>query len=74
LTARGVHSVMGGKTLDNIVELDILTYDGTRMRVDAPVDAELEHIIGDGGRRTEIYRGLRDLRDRYARLVRERYP
>jgi len=44
------------------------------MRVDAPVDAELEHIIGDGGRRTEIYRGLRDLRDRYARLVRERYP
>src|SRR5271165_4321093 len=29
----GVHSVMGGKTDDNIEELDIVTYDGVRMRV-----------------------------------------
>jgi FAD/FMN-containing dehydrogenase/Fe-S oxidoreductase len=29
----GVHSVMAGKTDDNIEELDIVTYDGTRMRV-----------------------------------------
>ena len=29
----GVHSVMGGKTVDNIEELEILTYDGLRMRV-----------------------------------------
>jgi FAD/FMN-containing dehydrogenase len=29
----GVHSVMAGKTDDNIEELEILMYDGTRMRV-----------------------------------------
>ena len=29
----GVHSVMAGKTDDNIEELEIVTYDGTRMRV-----------------------------------------
>ena len=29
----GIHSVMAGRTADNVHELDILTYDGTRMRV-----------------------------------------
>ncbi|HVN21827.1 MAG TPA: FAD-linked oxidase C-terminal domain-containing protein, partial [Dongiaceae bacterium] len=29
----GVHSIMGGKTDDNIEELEVLTYDGTRMKV-----------------------------------------
>ncbi len=31
----GAHSVMAGKTEDNVLELDILTYDGLRMRVGA---------------------------------------
>ena len=30
----GVHSVMAGKTDDNVDELEILLYDGTRMRVE----------------------------------------
>ena len=29
----GTHSVMGGKTVDNVIELDVVTYDGTRMTV-----------------------------------------
>ena len=29
----GVHSVMAGKTDDNVLELDIFTYDGLRMKV-----------------------------------------
>ncbi|HTC78096.1 MAG TPA: FAD-binding oxidoreductase, partial [Terriglobales bacterium] len=29
----GVHSVMGGKTEENTLELDILLYDGTRLKV-----------------------------------------
>src|SRR5438045_9083167 len=28
----GVHSVMGGKTVDNVEELEVLTYDGLRLR------------------------------------------
>jgi FAD/FMN-containing dehydrogenase/Fe-S oxidoreductase len=70
----GVHSVMGGRTSDNVEELEVLTYDGLRMRVGATSEEELEEIIAEGGRRGEIYRGMRDLRDRYADLIRERYP
>lgn len=70
----GVHSVMAGKTDDNIEELEILTYDGLRMRVGPVNDAEREKIITAGGRRGEIYAGLTALRDKYSGLVRERYP
>ncbi len=70
----GVHSVMAGRTADNIEELEIVTYDGLRMRVGKTSDAELEQIIRAGGRRGEIYRQLKALRDRYANLIRQRFP
>ncbi len=70
----GPHSVLGGKTSENIEELDILLYDGTRLTVSATSEEELARIIGEGGRRGEIYRSLRELRDAYADEVRERYP
>jgi FAD/FMN-containing dehydrogenase/Fe-S oxidoreductase len=70
----GVHSVMAGKTDDNIEALDVLTYDGLRLKVGQTSDAELERIIREGGRRGEIYAGLKRLRDQYADLVRQRYP
>jgi len=70
----GVHALMGGKTEENTEELDILTYDGLRMRVGKTSEQELERIIGEGGRRGEIYGKLKILRDRYADLIRERYP
>jgi FAD/FMN-containing dehydrogenase/Fe-S oxidoreductase len=70
----GVHSVMAGKTDDNIEELEVLTYDGLRMRVGQTSEEELEAIIREGGRRGEIYDGLKRLRDRYSDLVRQRYP
>ena len=52
----GVHSVMSGKTDDNIDELDILTYDGVRMRVGATPP---EMLDGAHPRRRQ---GGRDLR------------
>jgi FAD/FMN-containing dehydrogenase/Fe-S oxidoreductase len=70
----GVHSVMAGRTADNVHELDVVLYDGTRLRVGETSEEELERIIRTGGRRGEIYRRLRELRDRYAGLIRERYP
>jgi FAD/FMN-containing dehydrogenase/Fe-S oxidoreductase len=70
----GVHSVMAGKTDENIEELEILTYDGIRMRVGATSDAELEAIIREGGRRGDIYAGMKAIRDQYGDLVRQRYP
>jgi FAD/FMN-containing dehydrogenase/Fe-S oxidoreductase len=70
----GVHSMMAGRTVDNVLELDVLTYDGERMRVGPASDAEIEQIIRQGGRRGEIYTALRALRDKYVELIRSRYP
>ena len=70
----GVHSMMAGRTVDNVLELDVLTYDGERMRLGLTSDAELEQIIRAGGRRGEIYSRLSKLRDQYAALIRSRYP
>ena len=44
------------------------------MTVGKTSDAELEKIIGEGGRRGEIYAGLKGLRDKYSDLVRQNYP
>ncbi len=70
----GTHSVMAGMTSENIEALDILTYDGLRMRVGKTSEEELEQIISEGGRRGDIYTQLKALRDRYADLIRERFP
>ena len=40
----------------------------------ATTEDELSSIAASGGRRGEIYDRLRDLRDRYAELIRARYP
>ena len=70
----GVHSVMAGKTDDNIESLDIVTYDGLRMTVGATASEELESIIRAGGRRAEIYAGLKSLAAKYGELVRQKFP
>src|SRR5687768_262138 len=70
----GVHSVMSGRTSDNVEELEVLTYDGARFRTGATSDAQLEAIIREGGRRGEIHAALASLRDRYAALIRTRFP
>ncbi len=70
----GMHAQMAGKSDANTEELEIVTYDGARMRVGATSDEELERIIAAGGRKGEIYTKLRDLRDRYADLIREKFP
>lgn len=70
----GVHSVMGGKTVDNVERLDVLTYGGLRLTVGPTSLAELEAIRHAGGRQAEIYASLEALRDRYAAKIRSRYP
>jgi FAD/FMN-containing dehydrogenase/Fe-S oxidoreductase len=70
----GVHGLMAGKVVDNVESLDVALYDGTRMTVGKTSDAELERIFREGGRRGEIYAGLKSIRDRYSDLVRARFP
>jgi FAD/FMN-containing dehydrogenase/Fe-S oxidoreductase len=76
----GVHSVMsqfygpGPVTADNVEELDVVTYRGDRFTVRETPEPELDRIISTGGAQGEIYKQLRDLRDRVGDLVRDRYP
>jgi FAD/FMN-containing dehydrogenase/Fe-S oxidoreductase len=70
----GVHSMMGGRTVDNIHELEVLTYDGLRMRVGPTSDEEYGRIVAAGGRRAEVYESLRHLRDAYADQIRAKFP
>jgi FAD/FMN-containing dehydrogenase/Fe-S oxidoreductase len=70
----GVHSIMAGKTVENIQEMEVLTHDGLRMRVGKTSDGELTKIINEGGRRGEIYAALLQLRNKYADLIRKKYP
>jgi len=71
----GTHSLLAGKTVDNVIELRILLYDGTQLTVGTlDSEADLEAVIAEGGRRGEIYSKLRDISDRYADLIRAKYP
>src|SRR5207249_5876091 len=78
--ACGNYSIMsefygaGPRMAHNVAGLEVLTYDGLRMRVGPTTEDEIDRIVAAGGRRGEIYAGLRDLRDRYAGQIRERFP
>src|ERR1700761_212051 len=68
----GVHGLMGGKPVDNIVPLALLLYDGTRLTVGPTTEADLAANIASGGRIGEIYSTLKSHRDTYANQVREK--
>ena len=70
----GTHSLLGGKTVDNVAELRILLHDGTLMTVGETSEPELKNIVELGGRRGELYRNLRGIGERYAELIRARFP
>jgi FAD/FMN-containing dehydrogenase/Fe-S oxidoreductase len=76
----GIHSLMcakhglGLRTADNTHELEVLTYDGLRLRVgETPAD-KLEGLIQQGGRVGELYARLKAFVDQYANLIRQSFP
>jgi len=70
----GTHSLLAGKTVDNVEALRVLLYDGTVLTVGATSDDEHEAIVAQGNRRGEIYAALRGIRDRHAAQIRARFP
>ena len=70
----GAHSIMAGKTDDNVEALEILTYDGQRLPVGATTDDDFARIQREGGRRAEIYAGLRQIANHYGDHVRRQFP
>jgi FAD/FMN-containing dehydrogenase/Fe-S oxidoreductase len=76
----GIHSIQsqfygpGPRTSDNVHSLEVVTYDGERFTIGVNEESQIDQIIRQGGRKSEIYQKLRDLRDRYAHLIRKHYP
>src|SRR5690606_14284670 len=54
--------------------LTVVTYDGLKMKVGPTSDEAYDAIMKEGGRRADIYKKLRRLRDRYADLIRYKFP
>jgi FAD/FMN-containing dehydrogenase/Fe-S oxidoreductase len=70
----GVHSAQVGRTSDNVLELDVLLYDGTRLAVGPTSPGELRRVLAGAGRAASIYRQLSSLAERYGEQIRERFP
>ncbi len=70
----GIHSVMAGKTVENVLELDILTYDGLRFTVGKTSEEDYNKIINEGGRKAEIYKALKNIGKNYSELIKKKYP
>ncbi len=75
----GIHSVQaqlygsGPRTSDNVQALEVLTYRGERFWVGCDEEGRIDEIVAAGGEKARIYAALRDLRDRYADLIRNTY-
>ncbi len=70
----GAHSMMAGKTVENVLELEILTSDGHRFWVGPTDDEALAEILARKDRQSEIYQELLEIRDQYADEIRSRFP
>ncbi|HEX6266501.1 MAG TPA: FAD-linked oxidase C-terminal domain-containing protein [Burkholderiales bacterium] len=70
----GPHSVMAGKTVENISRLEVLTYDGERFWCGPTGEVEFQRIVSSGGRQAAIYSGMRRIAERYGDLIRSRFP
>jgi FAD/FMN-containing dehydrogenase/Fe-S oxidoreductase len=82
----GVHSVMAGKTDDNIEALEVLTYDGVRLKVGQdliePCGDSRPRLSGgpelsgrsDSARAAQIYAALKQIASTYGDRVRQRFP
>jgi FAD/FMN-containing dehydrogenase/Fe-S oxidoreductase len=63
-----------GKMADSVRRLEIATYDGLRTWVGETSDEEYQRVLAAGGRKAEIYRRLREIRDAYLGQIRTGYP
>jgi FAD/FMN-containing dehydrogenase/Fe-S oxidoreductase len=63
-----------GKTVDNVLRLEVLTYRGERFWAGPTSDEEFEAIVAAGGGRAVIYQQLRELARAQAGEIRQRYP
>ncbi|MGP3975669.1 FAD-binding and (Fe-S)-binding domain-containing protein [Streptomyces sp. 8N114] len=59
--ACGSHSVAWGRTAENVVELEVVTYRGTVLRLGEMTRAEIDEAVAAGGERGELIASLHRL-------------
>ncbi|MDP4231752.1 MAG: FAD-binding and (Fe-S)-binding domain-containing protein [Bacteroidota bacterium] len=67
----GVHSIMAGRTVDNVHSLNVLLYDGTHLVVGKSIDS-IDSV--ESTRAKEIYRRLQTLAETYSAEIHARFP
>ncbi|WP_393054908.1 FAD-binding and (Fe-S)-binding domain-containing protein [Streptomyces sp. LN549] len=75
--ACGTHSVSWGRTADNVVELEVVTYRGTVVRLGEMTQTEIDETVAEGGDRGRLIASLHRLaQDHLATLRTElgRFP
>ena len=72
--ACGSHSVAWGKTVDNVRDLTVVSYGGTQLTVGPTAPDEMTARARQPGETGGIYRGLAQLSERHAVLVRAQTP
>ncbi|HEX5317326.1 MAG TPA: FAD-linked oxidase C-terminal domain-containing protein [Candidatus Kapabacteria bacterium] len=67
----GVHSIMAGRTADNLHDLNVLLYDGTVLRVGK---GHLSDPSNQSARVSAIYESLQKLANTYGDEIRKKFP
>lgn len=70
----GVHSILAGRTSDNVISMRVMTSDGAVLQLEELDEPALERACRRPGREGELHAALRALRNRHADAIRERYP
>ena len=70
----GAHSVIYGKTLDHVKEVDVVLSDGSPAHFRALDSQELEAKLSTSGLESEIYRGVRNIARDNLTEIEARYP
>ncbi|MGE5724002.1 MAG: FAD-binding and (Fe-S)-binding domain-containing protein [Acidobacteriota bacterium] len=70
----GARAQMNGPAVNNTEELDVLLYDGTRLKAGWLTEAEWQERMRQPGRVGEIFAKLMSLRQRYQPLIEKNFP
>jgi FAD/FMN-containing dehydrogenase/Fe-S oxidoreductase len=70
----GAHSIVYGKTVDQVISLDVVLADGSRARFERLSGGALEHKLSLSGLEGDIYRGARGIAQSSRAEVDRRFP
>jgi FAD/FMN-containing dehydrogenase/Fe-S oxidoreductase len=70
----GPHSMMAGKTVENVLELEVMTTEGEIFWIGPTTDDLYSDIVARGGKQADIYTKLKSLGDQYAEDIRQHFP